>query len=312
MYKKDSKNIKDYMPNKLLYKFSGTFNDSSSADILDNKLFFDYFFRSFNLPLPEMFMFNYGNQFFTGGNSRIIQNENEFIEILNFLIKKSPTQSVFIKKSGGSWGGRGIFRVSGENIANKEFISNIYSVVSNSSFIFQETIDQHNEINRFNDSSVNTLRIDTFIDKNGNVEIISAFIRIARKKIHVDNISSGGCFVGIDIETGRLKKYAYTNIIKEKGKIYSEHPVTRVKFENFQIPFFPNVKQLVLKAASLVPALRLVGWDIAISKTGPVLIEGNKRYLIQANDVAYGGLRRNPVFKKAIDEFMQLKNSSNL
>ena len=36
-----------------------------------------------------------------------------------------------------------------------------------------------------------------------------------------------------------------------------------------------EVKELVLKAAMVVPNVKYVGWDVAITPTGPVIIEGN-------------------------------------
>jgi len=52
----------------------------------------------------------------------------------------------------------------------------------------------------------------------------------------------------------------------------------------------------------------MIGWDIAISNHGPVLIEGNARYYdMQLSDIAYGGYRNNPVFQKAL----ALANSVN-
>jgi hypothetical protein len=122
----------------------------------------------------------------------------------------------------------------------------------------------------------------------------------------VDNISSGGCQVGIVLLTGKLKKYGYT-LIKNNGvKVLTEHSLTKTTFENFNIPFFPQAKELVLKAASYMPGLRLVGWDVAIGESGPVLIEGNSDYDICGNDLADGGYLANTTFRKVLREINYL------
>ena len=74
-----------------------------------------------------------------------------------------------------------------------------------------------------------------------------------------------------------------------------------MQFQGFQIPFFEEVEeQIAIEAADWIPKA-LVGWDIAVSETGPALIEGNTRYYnTQASDMAYGGYRRNPVYKKLV------------
>jgi hypothetical protein len=154
----------------------------------------------------------------------------------------------------------------------------IFSEVHKSEFLFQETVKQHPELNLLNDSCLNTIRIDTFIDSEGKIDIISAYLRLGINNCNVDNISSGGCGVGIDLKTGKLKKYGYGLVQTCGAEIFTEHPVSKTRFENFSLPFFDQVKELVIKAASLVPVLRLVGWDVAIGESGPFLIEGNSDY----------------------------------
>jgi len=51
-----------------------------------------------------------------------------------------------------------------------------------------------------------------------------------------------------------------------------------------------------------MPGLRLIGWDIGISESGPVLIEGNSGYAIEGNDMAAEGYLSNPIFRKAWKE----------
>jgi hypothetical protein len=181
-------------------------------------------------------------------------------------------------------------------------VNEIYAQVIKSEFIFQETVRQHPELNKLNSSCLNTIRMDTFTDRNGNIEIISSFIRMSISNSHVDNISSGGCSVSVDLETGKLKKYGYSMFVTYGPGVYTYHPTTNVVFENFTIPMFNEAKELVLKTASCMPGLRLVGWDVAISENGPVIIEGNSDYEIRGSDFAYGGYRTNKIFRKVLDE----------
>ncbi len=171
-----------------------------------------------------------------------------------------------------------------------------------SGYLFQETVSQHPELIKLNSSCLNTIRIDSFIDKDGEINIISAYLRMSINNSCIDNISSGGCQVGINLETGKLKKLGYGPIKTHGVKVLIEHPGTKIVFENFIIPFFPQVKELVIKAAGYMPGLRLVGWDVAIGESGPVLIEGNSDYDLSGNDLSYGGYMANPIFKKALSE----------
>jgi hypothetical protein len=55
-------------------------------------------------------------------------------------------------------------------------------------------------------------------------------------------------------------------------------PGTERRFVGFELPDWDRVKELALSAAMVFPWARSIGWDIAISDHGPVLIEGNAHW----------------------------------
>jgi len=58
----------------------------------------------------------------------------------------------------------------------------------------------------------------------------------------------------------------------------------------------------VLKAAGLVPQLKIIGWDVAIDPEGPVLIEGNTTPGMTISEIAQKGFYNNPVFLEILNE----------
>jgi hypothetical protein len=72
-------------------------------------------------------------------------------------------------------GGQGCLLLKKNNF--KTELEHIYSVLISNSYIHQEYIQQHELINAIFDKSVNTLRIDTYIDKNKQIHILSALMR---------------------------------------------------------------------------------------------------------------------------------------
>lgn len=72
-------------------------------------------------------------------------------------------------------------------------------------FVHQEGVDQHPEINKIYPHSVNTVGIESYIDNSGKTNILGTFIRFGTNGKVVDNVSSGGFYVPVDPETGRLK-----------------------------------------------------------------------------------------------------------
>ena len=86
----------------------------------------------------------------------------------------------------------------------------------------------------------------------------------------------------------------------------TEHPATHTAFKNFTVPYFNQAKKLVIQVANLMPNLRLVGWDVGIGESGPVLIEGNSDYDMAGTDVHSNGARSNIVFRKVLKEINYL------
>ena len=166
----------------------------------------------------------------------------------------------------------------------------------------QETLIQHPEVDCINPYSINTVRIDTYIKENGDVEILSALMRFGRKGSIVDNASSsGGFFIGLDLESGKLADYGMQFLNLGNKYIY-EHPDTKIKLQGHHIPYIEETKKLVIKAAKCLGD-RLVGWDVAITPKGPALIEGNSKYHIGMQEMAYGGYRRHPVFREILEKY---------
>ena len=308
LFKKDRTNIKDYFPNKFLISIKPFFNDQGDKEVLENKLYFNFFYNQFNISIPKILMYNNKKIFVVDNLEREVNNVSDFKILLEKIIRKTATaDSVIIKKTYGSFGGESVYKIFLNQLAtDPETIKNLYFEVTKSAFLFQETIIQHPELDKLNPSSVNSIRFDTFIDQNGKADIISAFIRMSINNLCVDNVSSGGCMVAIDLQTGKLKKDGFSSLKVVGVKILTEHPVTKVIFENLSIPFFEQAKALVIKTAKLTPGLRLVGWDVAIGALGPILIEGNSNYDAGGNDISESGYRKNPVFRKILHEINYL------
>ena len=304
LFKKGTTNIKGYLPNRYAEKIVPRFNDKRFREVLDNKLYFDLYYRQFNIKMPEILMYNHKNIFMIKSERTEVKNIGDFTGLLEMAFEKDVSRnSIFIKKNYASSGGSNTYKLRKEQLRkDPELIGKIYSEIVRSEFVFQEVIRQHQTLNDLNPSCINTIRIDTFIDRDGNAAVISAYLRMSLNNLHIDNISLGGCMVGIDINTGKLNKIGYPNIRSHGVKLISEHPVTGIKFEDLSIPFFPEVKEMVIKAAHNAPGLRLIGWDVAIGESGPVLIEGNSDYGLTGNDLAVGGYLTDKGFKKVMEE----------
>lgn len=139
-------------------------------------------------------------------------------------------------------------------------------------YLFQEKIEQHSQMRELHPDSVNTIRVITFFI-DGKVEVFCASLRIGAHGSNVDNWAAGGIVVGIDMETGKLIgdglfKPGYGGRVKE-------HPNSGILLDGFQIPFFHECVKVVSELHGYLYGIHSIGWDVAITPNGPIVIEGN-------------------------------------
>lgn len=137
-------------------------------------------------------------------------------------------------------------------------------------------IEQHPILHQLSPSGVNTIRMITMLGPEGKPDIIGSVLRISVNS-RLDNFSKGNLAAEIDTETGvvitgGIRKQAACDIYHDR------HPVTESDILGLSIPFWRETQELVRKAALVLPGVRTVGWDVAITKNGPVLIEGNSKW----------------------------------
>lgn len=151
-------------------------------------------------------------------------------------------------------------------------------------YIIEERVYQHSWVNAIYPHSVNTVRIVTAASNNG-VVLLSAAMRIGARGNKCDNWSAGGLAIGVNLETGKLKKYGFLR--PDFGRKVEKHPNTGFVFENFQIPYFFEAVSLAKELHNYFYGLHSIGWDVAITADGPVFIESNDAWglrMIQVND----------------------------
>ena len=192
--------------------------------------------------------------------------------------------SFFYKPFDGD-GGAGIQKFMCKNVEIACLYENIKKLKPG---LLEETIKQHKEMNRLNPDAVSTLRITVFKHKNWPRIVFSTLRTSSKKGSVVDNASSGGCFANVDIESGEVCRNAYSECIaiktitKECIRLLSfegieTHPLTGVRFKGFKIPFYKESLEMVLEISNNIDfyGRKLIGFDVAITDNGPVIVEVN-------------------------------------
>ncbi len=220
------------------------FNDKSKFYIFDNK---EEMYKKFNNFLKRDWM---------------IIDKKELDKFINFF----KTHNTIIVKPVDGEGGKGVekFIYSDEEEAKRIF----YNLLDNNQTLVEECIKQHDKMDELYGKSVNSLRMFTFY-KNGKSYFLQAILKIGNGGV-VDNFSSGGMYTYINEEG-----YVFVEAIDRNDNIYYEHPISKQKIVGFKIPLFEEAVEMVKEAAKVVPEIGYVGWDVAITEKGPLIIEGN-------------------------------------
>jgi len=151
----------------------------------------------------------------------------------------------------------------------------------------EEVLENHSVLKALHPSSLQTVRIVTIKEPHKDVFVLASTLRIGMGGKTVDNLSSGGICVQVR-QDGILASEAWSMDYTQPP--YIAHPDTGLKFESIRVPFWEECLNLVCSAHKKLPRIVGIGWDVAVTPTGPVLVEANNYFgftLLQVHGVPY-------------------------
>ncbi len=259
--------------------------------LYDNKLVFNRFFSSLGFPLAKIYgVYNPVFGYTTDG--RNLRNASD----LGDWLQTSGVQEFVFKPLEGTQGHKILVFVGRTADDPGEFVTldgdtyDVERIVASTkedavlktsnpgadtrSYLIEQRIRQHPDLTALIGPTLCCIRVQTIITLEGTPRIIAAVFKVQPDPIGVDHLMHGAVGAWVDLDSGVLgrgrtrRDLAYISLV----------PGTNTPFVGFQLPYWPEVRDLALRAAAAFPWVRSVGWDIAISEQGPVLIEGNERW----------------------------------
>ncbi|MDT7829339.1 sugar-transfer associated ATP-grasp domain-containing protein [Pricia sp. S334] len=297
LYRNEYKNPYDYLDMKQYRSIilSKKNNQEEYVHLLSDKFLFSLLCEKYGLPSPKVVSYNMNGSFFYNGKVQSAGIVEELFECFKNVLQTSGVKRLFIKSFCG-YGGTEVFLLEYSSL--KEDLKKFGNIILTGAFVHQEGIVQHAEVNKIYPHSINTLRVETYIENSGKINILGMVMRFGAGGKFVDNLSSGGFSVPVEPLTGNLMPKGLQRI-RFGGNVYYRHPDTDFEFKGYKIPYFNEARQLCLQLAQHIPN-RLVGWDIALTPNGPVVIEGNHTPGIMLGEIGYGGYVKHPLFNEMI------------
>ena len=227
------------------YKLNQYLNDERYSVVLEDKLIFN-----------EMFKDCLKREFINLRRSSV----EDFRRFLN------GKEYVFAKDTTGE-GGHGISKLEVAKIT--DVAAKYRELTEKGQLLVEEAIIQSDDLNEINPYVVNSFRIVT-IYKDGKAKAISNALRINQDDAEVIGCTNDLYFsLG---EDGRID----SNVIDDYANVYETHPMTGKRFSDVRIDGVKEAFRMCEEAALRLPQVRYIGWDVAFSERGPVLVEGNE------------------------------------
>ena len=240
-YNLNSKERKTYLTRVKNNTIVRMFNDKEIAKKFDDKVKFN---KIFNKYLKRDWLYL----------------DNNYEEFVKFCESKKD----FIAKPVGGSGGEGIELIK---VDKKNYKKTYEYLVSNNKLLIEEKIIQNKKIGMLNKTSVNTFRIVSFFDGK-ETHILNVVFKIGNGGV-TDNFTSGSMYTFV--RDGKIIVPA----IDRDDNIFYEHPISKINIVGYEIPNYDKAIDLVKECAKKVPEVKYVGWDVAITDSDAVVIEGN-------------------------------------
>lgn len=248
-----------YIPDDLWYGvIVPYFSNTQFRRLGEDKCLHDVFFK--DLVRPKTVIKNIANVFYNS-EMNIISKETALDLCMSY------NYDFLIKPSIDSGEGRLISFFCSKTVKREDLLQAFNGLRSN--FIVQEVVNQHPVLASLNPSSLNTIRIVSFLFE-GSVYILSSILRIGAAGNRVDNIGAGGFACPIQYD-GRLS---------DKGVNRNAEWVTEnqygIRFGNITIPSYNKIITLIKNQHLKLAHFKLIGWDFSVNiEEEPVFIEYN-------------------------------------
>ena len=274
----------DCRPSKhALLQLQTALNPREYWGLTEDKRIFDIVCRAQGLPVPRSFGTFVVEPRTAPPNARALARRR-----VAGLLLAAPAQDLLLKPVGGVYGNgirflrriEGHYEVGDGSIRSAE---GVYDGIEEDGdvgeHLVQEHVKAHAALRRLSGSrNPCTVRMVTYVTREGHVFLGSCELRIIVGASLVDNFRNGrnGNLIGtLPKAGGRVGQVFGPAPGRARWALHEKHPQTGAPFAGFEVPYWDQACRLVERAAVAMLPLRTIGWDVAITDEGPLLIEGN-------------------------------------
>lgn len=272
-----------YVSRRRLTKVQESLNPVAWAPLLMGKDLFYRYCMAVEAPIPRLYAIIHAKLPGWTYTGHLLRTRNDWMA---FFDNNLPAEFVVKPAEGACGQGPNLFRRSDKgyvNAAGKHMeTGDLYDLLvphATAGYIIQERLHNHPELIRLGGTeTLQTVRIITLVDNDGQVHILHAHLKIIEADGVIDPLIhelTGNIEAPVELRHGTLRA---ANRIPGTGAAVMTipaHPKTKIAFEGLRLPFWAEACHLVRQTAVKFIPIRTIGWDVALTPDGPVIVEGN-------------------------------------
>ncbi|MFF4583094.1 sugar-transfer associated ATP-grasp domain-containing protein [Streptomyces sp. NPDC001373] len=239
---------------------------------LDDKTSCKKILASAGIPQPALIA--------SGDHRAGVTSDGEAVSLPDVLDRLSGFGRVVVKPSRYSSGGSGVVIVRpGEDGFDLPAYAQQWGT-----WLVEQHVPQHPDLDVLNPYVLNTFRVITLL-REGAAEVLYVMLKLGGTESTTDNSASGGMQIRVHPD-GRLDRQGYDRYLNA----HTRHGGSSVPFADHRISRMTEVRELAERCARLFPQVPFIGWDIALTPGGPVVIEGNSSPSLAHIQRTHGGV----------------------
>lgn len=277
----DAQALQRYVSKRRFLRFQGSHSPKEHAVLVEDKEVFYRFCEVIDLPVPQTVAFlSRDAVWFSRGH------EPSSAERLLARLHELEGSELIIKPADGVYGigVRALLVCGGGFVEDGRPLSLaalMRELPAHRRQVLQRRLSNHASVEALTGfRTLQSVRMVTALPPRpgARAQLLSASLRLSGSDSVVNNFSygaTGTVRATIDIATGRILR-----AVRASPSGFGLEPVERIEatgklLAGTPLPHWAATKELMeIKAACFYP-IRLVGWDIALTPSGPVVLEGN-------------------------------------
>nr|WP_241262915.1 sugar-transfer associated ATP-grasp domain-containing protein [Parahaliea mediterranea] len=152
--------------------------------------------------------------------------------------------------------------------------------------ILQPRLLSHGSLRELMGDALGTVRIVTLRRASGDIQVLAAVLKLPASEVAIDAYWAGGLAAPVDCDTGKLRAATARDLCRGN---FSHHPETGAVIAGRRVPYWREALCVVKRGHAGLDQLTSLGWDVAITGDGPVVIEANTGWNFELMQAAGGG-----------------------